>query len=316
MSERAPIRENVDTPSGWAYGLAAYGLWGIIPLYFRLLRHVPPLEVLAHRALWAFLLIGGLIVALGITGHVRAVLRDRRTLLTLVGSTLLIAVNWYTYIYSVSSQQVMQASLGYFITPLANMLIGVVALHERLRRLQIAAIAFAAAGVVVLTSHTGQVPWIALSLTVSFSLYGLLRKIARAEALVGLFVETTLLAPLALGYLVWLSYQGVGSLTPDDPRTIGILVLSGPVTTVPLVCFAAAARRLRMTTLGFLQFLAPMLQAAVAVFVLGEEFSTAYARAFPLIWLAAALYLADAMWMRRKASTKEIAAEVNLPPPE
>lgn len=316
MSDRPPVRENVDTPSGWAYGFAAYGLWGVIPLYFRLLRHVPPLEVLAHRAVWAFLLIGGLIVALGITSHVRAVFRDRRTLLTLVGSTLLIALNWYTYIYSVSTRQVMQASLGYFITPLANMLIGVVVLHERLRRLQLAAIAFAAAGVVVLTAQTGQVPWIALSLTFSFSLYGLLRKVARAEALVGLFVETTFLLPLTLGYIAWLNFQGFGSFRPDDPETMGLLVLSGPVTTVPLVCFAAAARRLRMTTLGFLQFLAPMLQAAVAVFLLGEEFSTAYARSFPLIWVAVALYLADAMWMRRRARTTEIAAEVNPPPPE
>lgn len=315
MSERPPVRENADTPAGWAYGLAAYGLWGVIPLYFRLLRHVPPLEVLAHRALWAFLLIGVLILGLGITGHVRAVFRDRRTLLTLLGSTLLIAINWYTYIYSVSTRQVMQASLGYFITPLANMLIGVVVLHERLRRLQLAAIAFAAAGVVVLTAHTGQVPWIALSLTVSFSLYGLLRKIARAEALVGLFVETTFLLPLAFGYLLWLDSRGIG-FKNEDSETVGLLVLSGLVTTVPLVCFAAAARRLRMTTLGFLQFLAPMLQAAVAVFLLGEEFSTAYARSFPLIWVAVLLYLADAMWMRRRQRMKEIAAEVNPPPPE
>lgn len=316
MSERPSARETGDTPAGWAYGLTAYGLWGVIPLYFRLLNHVPPLEVLAHRAVWAFLLIGFLIVALRITDHVRAVLRDRQTLLTLVGSAGLIGVNWYTYIYSVSSQQVMQASLGYFITPLANMLIGVVVLGERLRRLQLAAIAFAAAGVVVLTAHTGQVPWIALCLTVSFSLYGLLRKIARAEALVGLFVETTLLAPLGVGYLVYLNRHGGGSFTTDDPRTMTLIILSGPVTTVPLVCFAAAARRLRMTTLGFLQFLAPMLQAAVAVFALGEAFSTAYARSFPLIWVAVVLYLADAMWMRRRARTTEIAAEVNPPPPE
>ena len=295
-----------DTPAGWAFGFTAYGLWGVIPLYFRLLGHVPPLEVLAHRAWWAFLLLALTIFGLGIGDHVRAVVRDRRTLLTLVGSTFLIAANWYTYIYAVNTHQVMQAGLGYFITPLANVLLGVVVLGERLRVLQLIAIVLAASGVVMLTSYTGEVPWIALCLTISFSLYGLLRKIARAEALVGLFVETTLLAPLALGYVGYLAWQGVGSFTVDDPRTIGFLLLSGPVTTVPLVCFAAAARRLRMTTLGFLQFLAPMLQVAVAVGLMGEQFTVAYQRSFPLIWAAVGLYLADAVVSRRRAAAKDV----------
>jgi chloramphenicol-sensitive protein RarD len=317
VSEPATARENVDTPAdtpaGWAFGVAAYGLWGIIPLYFRLILHVPPLEVLAHRAVWSFLLLGLTIVALGIGSHVRAVFRDRRTLLTLAGSTLLIATNWYTYIYSVTTEQLMQASLGYYITPLANMLIGVVVLGERLRRLQIGAIVLAAAGVIVLTILRGGLPWIAVSLTVTFSLYGLLRKIARAEAMVGLFVETTLLAPIAVGYLSYLTYYGRNSFTLDGPGTMSLLVLSGLVTTVPLVCFAAAARRLRMTTLGFLQFLAPTLQAIVALTTTPEKFSEQYQWSFPLIGLAVALYLADAMWMRRRARSTEAAAEIEPP---
>jgi len=289
-----------DTPAGLAFGLAAYGLWGVIPLYFRLLMGVPPVEILAHRACWSFVVLAAAVVACGLLADVRAVFRRRRTISSLVISAALIGANWFLYIYAVSTEQIVQAGLGYFITPLANVMIGVVMLGERLRRLQVAALLLAAVGVAVLAVQSHQVPWISLSLAASFSLYGYVRKIAAAEAMVGLFVETLLLAPIAAGYLTYLTMQDRGTFGPSDPVMSLKLLVGGIVTTIPLVCFAAAVRRLRMTTLGFLQFISPTLQVLLAVFWVGEPFTQAYRDAFPLILAAVGMYLADAMLRRRR----------------
>jgi chloramphenicol-sensitive protein RarD len=288
-----------DSTVGFAFGIAAYGLWGVIPLYFKLLVAVPPLEVLAHRAWWSFVVLAIGVFACGLRGDVRAVVRRRRTLATLAASATLIGVNWFLYIYAVSTEQIVQAGLGYFITPLANMLIGVLLLKENLRGLQIAALALAATGVALLTYRSGAVPWISVSLATSFSLYAYVRKIAAAEAMVGLFVETLLLSPLALGYLVYLAATGVGVFGPSDPTHSWQLMIGGIVTTIPLLCFAAAVRRLKMTTMGFLQFLSPTLQVLLAVFAFGEAFTQAHVEAFPLILLGVGLYLADAVLRRR-----------------
>lgn len=290
----------LDKFPGFAFGIAAYGLWGLIPLYFRLLRAIPPLEVLAHRAAWAFATLAIIILVLRRGPAVAAALRNRRTVLTLACSTALIAANWFGYIYAVSTEQVVQAGLGYFITPLANMALGYLVLGERLRRLQLAALLPAVLGVVVLAVQTGEIPWIALSLATTFSLYGLFRKLAAADALVGLFTETMFLTPLALAYLGYLAAHDFATFSTSSPRECWLLALSGPVTTGPLLCFAAAARRLRMTTLGFLQFLAPTLQVLVAVFVFDEPFKVAYRTAFPLIWLAVMLYIYDAVAHNRR----------------
>jgi chloramphenicol-sensitive protein RarD len=286
--------------AGVGFGIAAYGLWGVIPLYFRLLGGIPAIEILAHRAWWSFVLLAVIVLLWRQGPAVRAALRSRRTALILSASTLLIALNWFTYIYAVSVEQIVQAGLGYFITPLANVLLGMVVLGERLRRLQVLALALAAAGVIVLTVHGGEIPWIALVLASSFSLYGLMRKLAAAEALVGLFVETLFLSPLALVYLIYLTMHHTGAFAGDAVSSGAsnrqwVLMASGPVTTLPLVCFAAAARKLRMTTLGFLQFLTPTMQICLAVFVFGEPFTETHFWGFPLIWIAVALYLADAM---------------------
>jgi len=288
-----------DARAGVMLGVAAYTLWGLIPLYFRLLRSIPSLEVLAHRAWWAFVTLAVIIVAMRRASAVVAALSKPRTALTLAGSTVLIAINWFVYIYAVSTEQIVQASLGYFITPLANMAIGLVVLGERLRWLQTAALLPAVIGVVVLAVQAGQLPWIALILAISFSLYGLLRKIAAADALVGLFTETMFLTPLALGYLAVLGLDERNTFSFAAPDLSLLLALAGPVTTGPLLCFAAAARRLRMTTLGFLQFLAPTLQFLVAVFLFDEPFTAAQRTAFPLIWLAVGLYLVDAVQAAR-----------------
>jgi chloramphenicol-sensitive protein RarD len=289
-----------DTPAGIAYGIAAYGLWGLIPFYFRLLIDVPPTEVLAHRAWWSFVVLAAAILVFGQGGDVRAVFARRRTVLSLAASAAFIAVNWFLYIYAVSNELIVQASLGYYITPLANVLIGVTLLGERLRRLQTAALVLAAAGVTTLTILSGTVPWISLLLAASFSMYGYVRKIAAAEALVGLFVETLLMSPLALVYLAYLARQGTGVFGWHDVTNSVQLMVGGIVTTIPLVCFGAAVRRLKMTTIGFLQFLAPTLQLAVAVLAFGELFTAAHLLAFSLIWIAVGLYLADAVLVRRR----------------
>ncbi|MBL8829472.1 MAG: EamA family transporter RarD [Planctomycetaceae bacterium] len=287
-----------ESRAGLIYGIVAYGLWGAMPLFFRQMAGVSPVEILAHRALWSFVFVALIVMAMGKLRVARALLGDRKTLLLLVASTCFIAANWLTYIYAVSTHQVVQAGLGYFITPLANVLLGVVVLGERLRRLPLLALFVAAAGVVILSIHAGQAPWIALLLAVTFSTYGLLRKLAATEALVGLWIETTLLAPLAIGYLCYLESQGAGVFAFDANAQNGWLAATGPVTTAPLVCFAAAARRLPMTALGFLQFITPTLQMGVAIFLFREPFTTAHAWAFALIWTAVALYLFDILRRR------------------
>jgi chloramphenicol-sensitive protein RarD len=289
-----------DSLSGLIYGLGAYGLWGVIPLYFRLVRHLNPLEVLAHRAVWSFLLLAALVAAFGKMPVAWRALSHRKSLFALVASSFLIAANWLTYIYAVQSEQIVQASLGYFITPLANALIGRVILGERLKRLQIIALGFALAGVLVLTALLGTIPWIALSLAVSFSLYGLMRKTMPADSLVGLFAETLLLSPAALGYLLWLNHQQTGVFRADGNHYEWLLILSGPITCAPLLLFGSAARTLRMVTLGFLQFLAPTIQFLVAVFVFHEDFTARHLVAFSLIWTAVLLYTADSVLRAKK----------------
>jgi chloramphenicol-sensitive protein RarD len=318
-SSSAPAHAHgVDQPSGFAFGIAAYALWGVIPLYFDLLRarDLKPLPILAHRVIWSFLVIAGLVTALGLWGEVRKALSRRRTVFMLIASAILIAANWLAYIYAVTSREIVQASLGYFITPLANVALGVTLLGERMRRLQLAALVVAAAGVVLLTVEAGRLPWISLTLAVSFSLYGLVRKTAAAEALTGLYCETMFLTPLALGYLAWLILAapagvltGFESFRPaSNPGgsmssgTLWLLMLGGPVTTAPLLCFAAGARRLRMTTLGFLQFLAPTIQFLIAVFVFKEQIEPAEKWAMPFIAVAVIAYVADAVLVRRRAT--------------
>lgn len=292
MNSPAPSTAH-DAPSGWFCALTAFGLWGVIPLYFRALAGVPPIEILAQRAWWSFVVLSLVIALLRKWSDVRQALATRHTRRLLTVSTLLIAANWLTYIYAVSIEQVVQAGLGYFITPLANVLLGVIVLGERLRPPHVVALFLAAAGVVVLATLGAGVPWISLFLAATFSLYGLVRKLAHADAVVGLFVETLLLAPAAVACIGYWHGIGTSSLAVDEPRLAALLLASGPATTVPLVCFGAAARRLRMTTLGFLQFLTPVLQVSVALFVFREPLTTAHRWALPLIGLAVVIYLAD-----------------------
>lgn len=288
---------------GLAMGLGAYLSWGVIPLYFRLVRHVPAVDVVAHRVVWSVLFLSILLSLTGGWGTARAALRSRATLLSLCGSSVLIAINWVVFVWAVEHGQVLQASLGYFINPLVSVLLGMTFLKERLRPGQYASLALAAAGVAVLTIALGRLPWVALTLAVSFGVYGLLRKTVSVGPLVGLSMETALLAPLALAYVIF-----SGHTTQMSGNTHVVLALAGPVTALPLLMFAAGARRLRLTTMGFLQYLAPTCQFLLAVFAFGEPFTKTQAISFSMIWAALLLYSIDSLVSYRNRPRDEVAA--------
>jgi chloramphenicol-sensitive protein RarD len=288
------------TRAGALFALLAFGAWGLNPVYFKAVAGIPPLEVLAHRVVWSVVLLLPLAVA---GGRWRALVRaasDRRVLRLLLLTTLLLALNWLTYIWTVASGQVLQASLGYYITPLVNIAAGVLLLGERLGRLRQLASALAVAAVLVLAWAGGGVPWIALWLAVSFGAYGFIRKIIAVESLEGLLLETVLLLPAALGWLLWLAAVGSGRFGGGLGAGELLLMLSGPVTGLPLVWFAAAARRLRLTALGFFQYLAPTGQLLLAVLAYGEPFGPPRLAAFACIWAALLLVSLDS-WRARRA---------------
>jgi chloramphenicol-sensitive protein RarD len=269
-------------------------MWGLFPLYWKMLSGVPALEVVAHRTAWGFAAAALFVTARSRWADARAVLARPRTLLTLAASAALIGVNWLLYIWAVAHDHVTEASLGYFVNPLVNVVLGVAVLRESLTRAQKVAVALAAAGVSVLTLGHGRFPWIALALATTFGLYGLARKTVAAEALTGLLWETALLAPLAVSLLLVLAARGVGVFGASHLRESLLLVLGGPVTAVPLVLFAAGARSLPLSTLGLIQYLSPSLQFLLAVFLYREPFTPAHGVTFACIWTALAILTVDA----------------------
>jgi chloramphenicol-sensitive protein RarD len=273
---------------------ASYLAWGLFPLYFRALRGVPPPEVLAHRIVWSVLFMTALITALRRWGDVARQLRVPGTLPTLAASAVLISTNWLVYIWAVGSGHVLEASLGYFVNPLVSVLLGVFFLREPLSGRQKVAIGLAAAGVLTLMVHVGRPPWVALTLALTFGLYGLLRKRAQVDSTAGLLAEVTLLLPLAIAWLGWQAWQGTLRYGVEAGTT-ALLSASGVITAVPLILFAIGVRRLRLSTVGLLQYLNPTMQFAIAVFLFGEPFSRWHAAAFGCIWASLAVYTVDAL---------------------
>lgn len=279
--------------AGLFLGIAAYSLWGVLPLYLHLLQSVPALQVLSHRVLWSLLLLAVIVVALRRVRSIAAAARGR-TLLFLVGSAALIAINWLVYIWAVQNAHVLDASLGYFINPLVNVALGMLVLGERLRRWQGVAIGLAAIGVLLLTLHGGGALWIPLALALSFGGYGLLRKVAAIDALGGLTVETLLLGPPALAVLLWAQHSGTAAFG-SSTRIDLLLIAAGVVTATPLLLFAAAAKRLPYATMGLLQYIAPTLQFLEAVLLFGEPVLPVHLATFALIWSGCALYAWDSL---------------------
>lgn len=284
-----------ESRKGWIHGVTAYALWGVVPLFWRLLVDVDPVEVLAHRAVWGLGAFLALVVIAGQRAALRAALRDRRVLAAMAMSGALVAINWGTFVYAVGSGHLLDASLGYFINPLVSVALALVALRERLRRLQWLAIGLAAAGVTLLTIEAGRVPWISLLLAVTFGLYGLVRKTAPVESLVGSTVETLLITPIAIAYLALLAARGGGALGHAPVDIQWLLVATGIITAVPLVFFSSAARRLPLATVGFLQYLAPTGQFLIAVLVFDEPFARSKLLAFVCIWAGLVVFSVDAL---------------------
>jgi len=278
---------------GLIFGVIAYTLWGLFPIYLKAVGDASALEILAHRILWS-VPFGAVLIALRKQwGEVAKAFTTPRVLMLLAVSALAISFNWLIYVWSVINDRVLEASLGYYINPLMYVAAGVFILGERLRLTQIIAVCLATIGVLVLTFGAGVFPWVSLTLAVLFTLYGYIRKTTPVGAMPGLFVETTLLSPLALVYLLWLMNSGAAVFLQSSTSMDVLLVLAGPVTVIPLVLFALSARRLRLSTIGFLQYIGPTLQFFLGLYY-GETFTWAHGICFGLIWTALALFSFDA----------------------
>jgi chloramphenicol-sensitive protein RarD len=260
---------------------------------------VSAMQITAHRIVWSCVFVLAWLALRGEIGQLRSAVRRDGVLIRLVASAFFIAVNWVGFAWAVNHDHVLEVSLAYFMGPLLNVLLGIFVLSERLDRTQWISVGFAAAGVAYLTFIAGHTPWIALMVGSSFALYGLIRKTVRIDALPGLAVETILLAPFAVGYLVWCEIQGIGTLGHSSALVDGLLLIGGVVTSIPLFLFAYGARRVPYSTIGVLQFIAPSLQLLCGLVVFGEPFETARATGFALIWMGLAIYAVNALWRAR-----------------
>lgn len=280
---------------------SGYLIWGLSVMYYRQLAAVPAFEILAHRAAWSLLLLVGLVIAFDRKAQLMAVLREPRTMGLFFITATIIGSNWLVFIWAVNSGRILETSLGYFINPLMSVLIGVVVLGERLSRAQGAAIVLAALGVLYFTVALGFVPWISLFLAVSFAGYGYLKKTIKIDALDGLFIEMLFITPFGLAYLAWIAGTGA-SIVPSTPLTGILLVLTGPMTTLPLFLFTYGAQRIRMTTLGLLQYLVPTTSFSIAVWVYGEPLGHGQMITFALIWTGLAIFTLDTWWRERRVA--------------
>jgi chloramphenicol-sensitive protein RarD len=289
------------TQSGLAVALVCYLLWGFLPLLFHALEPVNSVTVVAHRTVWALLFVGLVLAGRRGLGEVRAALADPQTLRSMLVSSALLAVNWLSYVWAVQSGQVLEGSLGYFINPIVNVAIGMVLLRERLTRWQAVSIGVAIVAIAVQWWGIGRLPYLALTIATSFGFYGYFRKTAKVGSASGLFVETLILTPVALGWIGFSLWQAGGPGPTADPTMLALLVLTGPATAVPLLLFAFAVQRLRLATIGMLQYLSPSIQFLIAVFLLHEPLNEQQLLSFALIWVSLAIYSADSLMRRNRA---------------
>jgi chloramphenicol-sensitive protein RarD len=285
---------------GLIYAASAFLIWGLSPLYWKALGAVPALEIIAHRVVWSFLFLMGLILLQRRWSEFAEILKSGRMLLTLMLTAILVSANWLLYIWAVNNNHMLQASLGYYINPLVNVVLGMLFLRERLRRPQILAVMLAAGGVLYLTTAYGEFPWIALTLALSFGLYGLIRKVAPVGALVGLAVETMLLSPPALIYLIHLDSQEADTILRVSLKLDLLLIGCAPMTAAPLLFFTLGAKRLYLSTLGLMQYIGPSGMFLLAIFYYNEPFSTTQIWTFAMIWAALGIYSTDSVIYYRR----------------
>lgn len=291
---------------GFLYALGAYTIWGIFPVYWKALHQVPAVELIGHRIFWSFLTLLGVLAFSGQVSVFWYHLTQARTRRFYLIAALLIGLNWLVYVWGVNTNHIVETSLGYFINPLLSVLLGVVILREHLRPFQWLPIGLAAAGVLYLTVMYGRIPWIALTLACTFALYGLVKKLAPLNSLHGLSLETALLFPLAVLYLLRQEISGHAAFLHSDTTTTLLLLGAGLVTTVPLLMFASAAQRIPLSAIGLMQYIAPTLQFLIGVLVYHEPFNRIHLIGFSLVWLALALFAAESLWQEhRKRQQKE-----------
>jgi chloramphenicol-sensitive protein RarD len=305
VANRRPVPGNIMSASepassrGFVLALSAYLLWGILPLYMKALSHIPAVEVLAHRIIWSVPVAAIVLYALGRTGDFRAAIRSPKMVATAILPALLITFNWGLYVWAIINGHAVETALGYYINPLVTVALGAALLGERLSPLQLAAVGIALAAVLLLTVEQGKLPWISLSLALSFALYGYLRKTLPLGPSQGMLLEVLLLLPVALAYLGWLSWRGENHF--DSMENALLLMFAGPATALPLIIYAAGARALPISTLGMLQYVSPTLVGLIAIFVFHESFDRAQAIAFGLIVIALAFYSWSILSRRRRA---------------
>jgi len=288
------------TSKGFTAAAAAFAIWGVFPLYFHPLHQISVFQVIAHRVVWSCVFVLVWMAMRGELSTLRATLANRSVVWRLAVTATLVTINWLVYLWAVLNGHVVEASLGYFINPLVNVLLGVALLSERLTRAQWTAVALAATGVAYLTIVAGSLPWIALTLAFSFGTYGLIRKVVNVESLPGLATETLVLLPFAALYLLWCESAGTGALGHAGPNIALLLIGSGPLTAIALFLFAYGARLLPYSTVGVLQYIAPTLQLACGVFAFHERFERTRAIGFALIWAALLIYAGEGLWLSRK----------------
>ena len=299
-SSSNPDTHRTEPVLGVIYAGAAFLIWGLAAVYWKELKSVPSLEIIAHRVAWSFFFLLPLIIFQRQWAEFVAILQNLKMLLILLTSAILVAANWLLYVWAVNNDHLLQASLGYYINPLVNVVLGMLFLRERLRRPQILAVMLATTGVIYLTVQYGQFPWIAICLAMSFGLYGLIRKVAPVSPLVGLAVETLLISLPAIGYLIYLDFQGTGSIFRVSLNFDLLLMGCAPLTAVPLLFFTAGAKRLYLSTLGLMQYIGPSGMFLLAVFYYHEPFSTAQVWTFVMIWTALVIYSTDSVMYYRK----------------
>ncbi len=291
---------NREAAIGSLCAIAAFGVWGVLPAYFKTTAIVQPWEIMSHRIVWSVLAVGSVILIMGRTKDIAAVLMDKQSMRWLFLSATLLYGNFILFIWAVANGHILQGSLGYYINPIVNVVLGVVFLRERLSPGQWVAVALAVSGVGYMAILGGNPPWIAVSLALMFGFYGYVRKTVPVGAAVGFFIESLLFAPLALGYLLFLDYQGIGIFGTTTLSFDLLIMASGVITAAPLIFFTMAAKRLRYATLGFFQYMAPTMQFILAVAVYGEAFTDAHKVTFALIWCALAVYSFETVRMGRK----------------
>lgn len=301
VSSTSQLPTERSARSGFIAGVGAYLLWGFLPLLFKWLEGVDAVTIVADRTLWSLLLVGGILLAWGRTAEIRVALADPASRRSMLISSALLGINWLIFVYGVETGRVLETSFGYFINPLVNVMLGMLLLGERLNRWQAVAVGIAVVAIGIQAIGLSGIPFIALGLAVTFAAYGYFRKTDKASSATGLFVETLMIAPVAVVYLLFTFIRDGGIGVHADPATLGLLALTGPATALPLLLFAFAVQRMRLTTIGMLQYMAPSIAFVLAITVFGEHLNPVRLLSFALIWLSLVVYTADSVIRRRNA---------------